>query len=347
MGTLLQNGETHGGKRVEVVNDRKGTKMRIACARLVVFTAASLFTAVLPVQAASQNVRIAYASITQFVAGVWGAQEGHAFEKYGLTADLVYISSGGVATSALLAGGLDMAWPASNSVVSAILAGAPLVSVASQTDRPGMALWSQPEITRVEQLRGKVLGITRYGSLTHFLTVALLKKHGLENDVKIQPFGGTPEVAAAMQAGMIAGCLQGARPDPNSRVLVPELPIPFSQGLLAVRKDLYKTSPDTVEAMLKAYIEGVALLRTNKEFAFRVLGKYMRRPESLLREDYESFLKFVIPIPKTSPAAVQTVLDSLGKPNTPVTQFYDNTIVEKLERQGFIAQLYKSAGQSF
>lgn len=321
--------------------------MRIAHAcSVLAFAAVSLLTLALPAQGASQNVKIAYASITQFVAGVWGAQEGHTFEKYGLTADLLYISSGGIATSALLAGGLDMALPASNAVVSAILAGAPLVSVGSQTDRPGMVLWTQPEITKIEQLRGKVLGITRHGSLTHFLTLALLKKHGLETDVKIQPFGGTPEVAAAVQSGMIAGCLQGARPGPRAHVLVPELPVPFSQGLLAVKRDFYKSSPETVEAMLKAYTEGVALLRTNKEFALRVLGKYMRaRPENLLKEDYESFLKFVIPVPKTHPAVVQTILDSLGKPHVPVTQFYDNSIIERLERQGFIAQLYKSGGQ--
>jgi NitT/TauT family transport system substrate-binding protein len=320
--------------------------MWIAYTRSVLaFAAVSVLASVLPAEGASQNVKIAYASITQFVAGVWGAKEGRTFEKYGLTADLLYISSGGVATAALLAGGLDMALPASNAVVSAILAGAPLVSVASQTDRPGMVLWTQPEITKIEQLRGKVLGITRHGSLTHFLTLALLKKHGLENDVKIQPFGGTPEVAAAVQAGMVVGCLQGARPGPRVHVLVPELPIAFSQGLLAVKKDFYKSSPEIVEAMLRAYIEGVALLRTNKEFALRVLGKYMRRPENLLEEDYESFLKFVIPVPKTHPAVVQTVLDSLGKSNVPVTQFYDNSIIEKLERQGFIAQFYKSVGQ--
>ena len=304
----------------------------------------SLYTPALGAGPAPQTVKIAYASITQFVAGVWGAKEIGAFEKYGLAADLVYISSGGIATAALLGGGLDMALPASNAVVSAVLAGAPLVAVGSQTDRPGMILWAHPEVTKIEDLQAKTLGITRHGSLTHFLTVALLKKHGLEGKVKLQPLGGTPEVATAFNAGLIAGALQGARPGPKAHALVPELPIPFSQGLLVVKKEFYKGSAKAVEAMLKAYIEGVAALRTNGELALKVFGKYMRgRPEGLLKEDYKSFLKFVIPVPKVNPAVIRTILDWVRKPDVPVTNFYDNTIIERLEREGFIAQLYKTS----
>ena len=66
-----------------------------------------------------------------------------------------------------------MALPASNAVVLATLAGAPLIAVASQTDRPGLVFWAQPEITRISDLQGKTVGITRPGSLTHFLTLAL------------------------------------------------------------------------------------------------------------------------------------------------------------------------------
>ena len=46
---------------------------------------------------------------------------------------------------------------------------------------------------------------------------------------------------------------------------LPDLGIPFSMDLIAVKRDFYKNSPSTVEAMLKAYIEGVAALKTRKE----------------------------------------------------------------------------------
>jgi NitT/TauT family transport system substrate-binding protein len=292
--------------------------------------------------AAPQPVKIAYASITQFLAGIWGAKETGAFEKQGLTADLVYISSGGIATAALLGGGLDMALPASNAVVLATLAGAPLIAVASQTDRPGLVFWAQPEITRISDLQGKTVGITRPGSLTHFLTLATLKSNGLEGKVKLQPLGGTPEVAIAFNAGMIAGSLSGARPGPKAHPLIRQLGVPFSQGLLVVKKEFYRDSPNTVEAILRAYIEGVAALRTKKEFGLNVLRKYMRgRPENLVIEDYNSFLEYVIAVPRVNPAVIQTVLDWAGRSDVPAESFFDNTIVNRLEREGFIEGLYK------
>lgn len=303
-----------------------------------VFLHAPAFAAV----AAPQPVKIAYASITQFLAGIWGSKEIGAFEKHGLTADLVYISSGGIATAALLGGGLDMALPASNAVVLAALAGAPLIAVASQTDRPGLVLWAQPEITKIADLQGKTLGITRPGSLTHFLTLAALKSNGLEGKVKLQPFGGTPEVATAFNAGMIAGSLAGARPGPKAHALIRQLGVPFSQGLLVVKKEYYKEFPKTVEAMVKAYTEGVAALRTRKELGLSVLRKYMRgRPENLVNEDYNSFLEYVIPVPKVNPSVIQTVLDWAGRSDVPAENFFDNTIVNRLEREGFIDVLYK------
>lgn len=292
--------------------------------------------------AAPQPVKIAYASITQFVAGMWGAKEIGAFEKHGLTAELVYISSGGIATAALLGGGLDMALPATNAVVHAALAGAPLLAVASQTDRPGLVLWAQPEITKIDDLRGNTLGITRPGSLTHFLTLAVLRAHGLEKKVKLQPFGGTPEVATAFNAGMIAGSLSGARPGPKAHALIRQLPVPFSQGLLVVKKDYYRDSPESVEGMVKAYIEGVAALRTRREFGLKVLRKYMRgRPENLVNEDYKSFLEYVIPVPAVNPLVIQTVLDWAERSDVPVENFFDNTIVNRLEKEGFIDRLYR------
>ena len=103
------------------------------------------------------------------------AKEMGAFEKHGVKADLIYISSGSVTVQAMVGGNLDMSVAASNAVVSSILRGAPLVAVGSITNRPAMSLFVQPEITKPEQLQGKVLGITRHGSSTHFLTQSCSK----------------------------------------------------------------------------------------------------------------------------------------------------------------------------
>ena len=61
----------------------------------------------------------------------------------------------------MLGGDLDFAVAASNAVISAILKGAPLLAVGSVANRPAMRLWVQSEISKPEQLQGKVFGITR------------------------------------------------------------------------------------------------------------------------------------------------------------------------------------------
>jgi ABC-type nitrate/sulfonate/bicarbonate transport system substrate-binding protein len=297
---------------------------------------------------APQKITIAYPTLTPIVAGLWMAKETGAFEKYGLKADLVFISSGPTTIQVLTSGHIDVSVSASNAVVNAILGGAPLIAVGSITNRPAMSLWVPVEITKPEQLDGKIMGITRHGSTTDFLTRMVLEKIGLQSRVKIQPFGGGTEADMAFRAGMIAGRVGAVKPGPNAHVLfdLAELGIPFSMDLIAVTQTFLKGSPKTVEGVLKAYIEGVAALRTNQNKALQVIRQYMRlRPETTSQQDvsehYDYAIKYLDRIPRVEPAVIKTVLAWVGKSNVPVESFFDNRIVDQLVREGFIERLYK------
>lgn len=288
------------------------------------------------------KVTVAYAAISPIFAGVWMAKEIGAFEKHGLKGDLVYISSGGVTVQAMVGGNLEVSVAASNAVVSSILRGAPLVAVGSVTNRPAMSLFVQADITRPEQLQGKVLAITRHGSSTHFLTQFVIDKLGLQDKVKIQPMGGTREVDAAIRTGMVAGAVRSMRPGPKTRMLVdlPDLGIPFSMDLIAVKRDYLKTSPKNVEAVLKAYMEGVAALR-RKDVAYKVLGKYLLGAGDSLDEAYEYAIKYLDRTARIDPAVIQTVLNWENKGEGSVNDFFDNSIVDRIIKEGFVDRLYK------
>ena len=120
------------------------------------------------------------------MSGIWMAKEIGAFERNGLTADLVHISSGATSIQALVGGSVQAAWGASNAVVAATVKGAPIIAVASNTSRPGMQLWVQPEIQRAEQLQGKTLAITRFGSTSDFVTRLVLRKLNLEGNTELR-----------------------------------------------------------------------------------------------------------------------------------------------------------------
>ena len=132
-----------------------------------------------------------------------------------------FISSGPIVVQALIGGDLQAGLAATNAVISAVMAGVPLVSVMSLVNRPYYRLWVQPEITRIEELRGKTLGVSHFGSVTDNLTRILLRKQGLDGAVNVRQMGGTTEMAGAFQRRQIAGAvISMLRVDAPMRMLV-------------------------------------------------------------------------------------------------------------------------------
>jgi NitT/TauT family transport system substrate-binding protein len=293
-------------------------------------------------QSVEERITFGYSSVSPDMAGVWMAKETKAFEKHGLNADLVYISSGGTVIQALVGGSLHAALGASNAVVAAILKGAPIIAVASNTSRPSMALWVQPEIARPDQLNGKTIAITRFGSVTDFMTRLMLKKIGLDGKVNVRPFGGVVEADVGFRARVADARVGTQQPGPQARKLLDaaELQIPFSADFLAVSSDFYRRSPRSIEKIVMAYSEGVARLRTQKQQALDVLGKYMRQRGGSPEMHYEYILKYFDPIPRVDPAAVETIVAMVGQSAPAGVKIFDNSIMEKLVQEGFTDRLY-------
>src|SRR5919112_3406370 len=205
---------------------------------------------------AQSRLKFAYSSVGSMATGVGMAKEIGAFEKNGIQADIIFISSGPVVVQALLGGDLLGGSAASNAVINAVLNGAPIVAVGGTANRPYHRLFVQPDINRLEDLKGKTLGVTRFGSITDNLTRILLRKHGLEGTVNVRQMGGTIEVAAAFQnrliAGAVTGELRGASLTvPKILVNLVDMGTPYSMNMLAVSRDLLKRNPETVEGIVR------------------------------------------------------------------------------------------------
>ncbi|MGH7772182.1 MAG: ABC transporter substrate-binding protein [Candidatus Binatia bacterium] len=296
---------------------------------------------------AQTKMTIAYSSLGSMATGVWMAKEIGAFEKYRIHADIIFISSGPVVIQALIGGDLQGGSGASNAVINAILNGAPIIAVGGTANRPYHRLWVQAEINRLEDLRGKTLGVTRFGSITDNLTRILLRRNGLEGAVNVRQMGGTLEVAAAFQQRAIAGAVTSDLRVPahvTAKILLElvDLGIPYSMNMIAVSRDYYRRYPETVEGMVRAYAEGVAAINHQKERALRVIAKYSRLTEAKSIEDhYRDSVTYLDRIPRAEPEAIHTILEFMGKKGMPVETFMDNTIVDRLVREGFIDRLYK------
>ena len=275
------------------------------------------------------------------------AKDSGAFDKYGVDPSLIFISSSPVMVPALIGGDVQGAIAGANAVISAVLGGAAIVAVASLANRPYLRLWVQPEINRLEELRGKTLGVSRFGATTDNLTRILLRKTGLEGAVNIRQMGGTVEVGLAFRHRQIDGAvLATLRTDAPYRILadLAEIGIQYSMGLLVVSRDFYRRSPQTLENIMRAYVEGVAMLRdqNQKERALKTIARYTRLKEAKpIEEIYSDAAKYVDRVPRVEPEAVAATLEFMGKKGLPIETFADNSLIDRLVREGFVEQVYK------
>lgn len=318
--------------------------------RLFILTFFQVFYLSLPMPGASAELRkfvMGYSTVGAMAAGMWMAKEIGAYERYGIDAELIYISSGPTVVQALLGGDVVGGIAATNAVIAAVLRGAPLVSVLSTANRPYHRLFVQPEITRIEELKGKTLGVTRFGSVTDNLTRMILKKYGLESTVNVRQMGGTMEVSSAFQNKQIAGAVtsslrvDGTAP-PRVLLKLEDLGFFYSMDVIAYSREDLKKMPQVVDRMTRAYTEGVAAIHFQKERANKAIAKYARlRDQKKIDEIYQDSITYLERTPRVEPEAINSILEFMGKSGVPLETFADNSMVDKMVREGFIDKLYK------
>ena len=307
-----------------------------------------------------ESIKIIYSQFTMTNSATWFAREAGLFERHGLAADLIYVDSA-PAVQALTAGAAPLATMSGGLAVGPYLNGLDLVMLAGWCNLNSYQLITRPEIRRVEDLRGKIIGIGRYGAAADWGLRLILRKLGVnENkDVQIiQAGGGGPSTRlAAMEAKKLDATVLDSPQTVQARrlgfrVLADgvDLGIPFLQGGLVTRRAYIKSHEDTVRRVVRVIVEAIHYAKTNREAALKVMQKYLRvQDREALEDAYESFVVKQFPrVPYASPAAVQAILDLAASRDARAKAadpqgFIDMRFVRELEQSGAIDQIY---GQS-
>jgi NitT/TauT family transport system substrate-binding protein len=299
---------------------------------------------------AAESVKVSYSAISWLMSPVWVAEELGLFKKHGLDAQLIYIASSATSVQALLGGSVQVITPGSSGVVIAAARGVPVVAVAASTRRAPFGLFTHPEVTKPEDLKGKVMGVTRFNSTTHMLTVLILRKLGLENYVSVRQMGDVPSMHRAFEQKIIAGMVSSYGPQASHRALTDavQLEIPYAGSMMTVTQSFLKDKRDTVERVLRAYVEGMAVFLKQKTLAKKVLAKYIRRDQpEFLEETYETASKYLEPIPRVDPRIVPAILGFADIKDVDVgevtTKVIDNSVLDKLQREKFFDSLFPKA----
>jgi len=302
------------------------------------------------------RLKTSYSALTANMAAYWLAKDAKIFEKHGLNVDVVLIESGVTTVQALTAGETQIAMGGGTVAVSSNLAGSDIVSIASIESRLPYALLAQKEIKSIDQLKGKRLAVSRFGSASDLAARLILQRYGLipDKDVTLLQTGGTSTRLSALSKRSI-----------DCTVLTPEFfnvgkkagftiladptqyDIPFPQLEVITTRAFLKTQPDSATRYLRAIIEGIYMVKNNQEPSIRAMSKYLRIDDREALEDVYRLYKEIYPqVPYVSPAAIQTQLtwmaerDSRARTAKP-EQFIDGTILREIEKSGFVAKLYE------
>jgi NitT/TauT family transport system substrate-binding protein len=272
-------------------------------------------------------------------------------------ADLIYVDSA-PAVQAFTAGQAPLATMSGGLAVGPYLNGLDLVMLASWVNANSYQIIARPEIRRPEDLKGKIIGIGRYGAAADWGLRLILRKLGIHEtkDVQIvQAGGGGPSTRlAAMEAKRFDATVL----EPPQTVLAKrlgfrtvadgvELGIPFLQGGLITRRAYIRSHEDVVRRVVRVVVEAIHHAKTNREAAYAVLRKYLHiQDRDALEEAYESFVIKQFPrVPYVMPASVQTIFeiaasrDPRAKSADP-QGFVEMRFLRELEQSGVIEQIY-------
>ena len=304
---------------------------------------------------AADKLRIGYGAPSVAMSVLWITKEGKLFEKNGLDVEVLYLESA-LVQRALIAGNIAFGEMTGSLMSAPKLQGADLVMVASFLNHLLYRLIARPEIKTVGDLKGKRVGVSRFGAGADRATRLLLSKLGLnpEKDVVLVQVGGAPTRVAALAANTIDATIveppdHRKAQDAGMRVLanMEEMNAPFQHtGLVASRAQLAK-SPDVSRRVIKSFVEGIHLAMTNTELSKQAFRRYIRlQQERELEEALQALRNFLPRKPYPTLEGFKAVFAELSD-QIPAAKtadpkdFIDTKMLEELDRSGYIDGLYR------
>ena len=299
------------------------------------------------------RVMSGYAAISGPHAMLWVAREAGLFEKNGLRADVAYIRSGSTMAQTLVAGEIQMAQMGGPAMLAAGVAGMDVTFVAVALNTTPIVIMGK--VSRMEELKGKSIGVTRYGSNTDISARFAIQKAGLqpEKDVALIQLEEYANILGGMQTGRVdAGSLADPFTEAAKKLGFKEIADIAKMGLefpfvgIAAKKSYIKDNLDTVQRFVRAYTEAIAIYKNNRELAMKITGKYTGiKDQAILASTVDFYEPKLQRVPYPTVGGLRFVLDQVAvrdqraKNYSPET-FMDTRFVKQLEESGHIKSLY-------
>jgi len=308
-------------------------------------------------QAPLEKIRLAYSAIGGSQASFWIPYEAGIFRKHGLDVELLYVAGGGRAAQVVQSGEVPIGVFTGGAVINANLAGGDLVVIASSMNVMTFVVMARPEIKRPEDLKGKKIGVSRFGSATDFGLRYVEEKWPVkrQRDFAVIQVGGVSDVYNALRAGALDAAVINAelailarREGFRELADIAKMGINFPTSSVITTRSFIKRNENTVRKFMHGFVEGVHFAKTQRGPAIKIMQKYLRSSDAAMFDElYEMYVVRNIPrIPRPSPESLKTVLDQMMETDPRVAnlkpeQFIDARFFQELDKEGFIQKLWK------
>lgn len=308
---------------------------------------------------AQDKVSMGLSSVSGLHSAMWVAEEKGLFRKYGIDAEVIVTGQGGTAgIGALLANDIQMVSSAGDILIAAALRGGDTVMVAGVVNKGLQRITTKPEIKTPADLKGKRVGVTRIGAVSHSVLLMMLQRWKMSvNDIQVMQVGSSPNMLASLDKGGLDAAVltipsMFVAEDRGYRVLLDmaDTDIYYLHTMIATTRNYIKNNRDKVSRFLKGYLEGLAFVKQHKKESIDVVKKKLRigaEQERNLEKSIDLLsAKYYEQIPYPSMRGVETVLGFVEKDNPKAKtadpkSFVDDSLLREIEASGFVKTLYQ------
>jgi ABC-type nitrate/sulfonate/bicarbonate transport system substrate-binding protein len=291
-----------------------------------------------------QKLTVGYTPISGAAIPFFIAVEEKIFQKYGFEVSPVFMGGSPLINSAILAGEFPIGYTGGGAIISSRLSGSDLIVIGSPLPVLTIDGWAKPEIKSVSDLKGKRVGVTRFGASSYFAGLSMLESAGIKpSEVVFIQNGGVGESYAALVGGRVDVCMIGYpfglrakregfhllfRPSATEYGL-------FPTAVIGTRESWLKDGRNRRHAVdfLRALGEGQRLAKENAEVTKKALGKFTRtKDDAELQGSFDFYKDAFSATLRTEEKAMANALKFVEHPKAKGAdpkQFYDNSLVDE------------------
>ena len=306
---------------------------------------------------AERPLRVAYPAPAGVFLPLWAAQDAGIFKKHGLPVELIAVGSSTRGIAALVSGYLDVLAGGGTGGVTAQLQGYTDMALFANVIQTFMfSVISQPSISDASQLRGKRMGVTRFGGTLDFVARQYAKRHGLEpgKDITFVQIGAMPDIAVAVATGAIESGVVGIPQNflakkQGLRELadLTESGARYALAAFLAKRSFLSENHELAVRLMKTLVEAIYFLKTRPKEGMEIFKRYTRiDAPDILKPAYDLHVKLFPKVPEIYPEDLKLVLEEVALTNPKArnanpASFIDGSIAKDVMASGFVEQLYR------